>query len=376
MKIKSLFLIIFIIVLIFLLSVCEKNEIIKIGYVGTLTGINSELGVYGRNGAQIAVDEINLSGGLNGKPLELVVRDDENNVETALKADKEFYKEGVVAIIGHMTSGMAELSVPYINEKKILMISPTISVDYLGRKDDYFFRMIPSNKDQAYEISKVMYIEKSHKVAVLYDNTNRAFTETLKTEFVEKYEAGTGEIVLVEEFNGLNTDYLKLAEDVNKSGADSVFIIGGSENAAMISQHLYIKNITLKIYLTSWAMTKELINHGGKAVEGACLVNFYNNDIYGEKYEKFSAEYKMKYKDNPGFVAQFAYEAVMVLFDAMKNSQDLSTDSLKTYINQTLEFEGLREPLAFDKYGDMNRSHYIYKIENGEFKLTSMGGNI
>ncbi|MBW1797231.1 MAG: ABC transporter substrate-binding protein, partial [Deltaproteobacteria bacterium] len=95
---------------------CENKKPVKVGFVGGLTGRLSYLGTAGRNGVILAVEEINEAGGINGRPVELITRDDGHDPKVAVKVDRELIGEGVVAIIGHMTSSMSMAALPLINK--------------------------------------------------------------------------------------------------------------------------------------------------------------------------------------------------------------------------------------------------------------------
>ncbi|MEW5815083.1 MAG: ABC transporter substrate-binding protein [Spirochaetota bacterium] len=138
----------YIFILISALYFCTEKNPIKIGFAGGLTGIHSDLGIAGRNGALLAVEEITSAGGIKGRPVVLITKDDQQDPVAALKVDKELIDEGVVAIIGHMTSVMTMSVIPFINKSEILMISPTTSTNELTNIDDYFFRTLPANKDE------------------------------------------------------------------------------------------------------------------------------------------------------------------------------------------------------------------------------------
>lgn len=96
---------------------CDRNEPIKLGFVGGLTGRNSNLGVAGREGALLAVEQANEKGGIKGRQIRLIVKNDEQNSDVALKVDKELIEEGAVAIVGHMTSSMSLAAVPLMNDE-------------------------------------------------------------------------------------------------------------------------------------------------------------------------------------------------------------------------------------------------------------------
>ena len=122
----------------FFITTCAPDKPILLGFVGGLSGRVADLGISGRNGATLAVENINSTGGVNGRKVKLVVMDDKQDGEVAKQVVKELIDQGVAAIIGHMTSSMSMQTVPIVNEKKVIMMSPTTTTTYLSGKDDYF----------------------------------------------------------------------------------------------------------------------------------------------------------------------------------------------------------------------------------------------
>ena len=113
---------------------CDRRvEPIRVGFVAGLTGRHYGLGVSCRNGAQLAVEEINASGGVAGRPLELLVKDDAQDPEIAKRAVRELIRDRVVAILGHSTSSMAEATLAIADEEHVLMMSPTVELAPLLR---------------------------------------------------------------------------------------------------------------------------------------------------------------------------------------------------------------------------------------------------
>ncbi|HWT16306.1 MAG TPA: ABC transporter substrate-binding protein, partial [Patescibacteria group bacterium] len=95
-----------------LVSGCGPREPVRVGFLGGLSGRVADLGESGRNGAQIAVEEVNRAGGIGGRQVELIVRDDAQNPEKAISAINELIGARVEAIVGPMTSAMAEVVLP------------------------------------------------------------------------------------------------------------------------------------------------------------------------------------------------------------------------------------------------------------------------
>ena len=135
--------------LLFILGACGDTSPILIGFSGQLTGKTSDIGVFGRNGAMLAIEKINETGGINGRPLKLIAEDDGNTPDGALKADKILIDAGVVAIIGHMTSSQTMAALPFINKNGMVLISPTTSTPELTNKNDLFFRTMVENPIQS-----------------------------------------------------------------------------------------------------------------------------------------------------------------------------------------------------------------------------------
>lgn len=354
-----------------IISLCVFNvsHPIKLGYSGSLSGFNSELGVSGRNGAMLAVQAINAAGGIVGEEVILVAKDDLNNPDHALAVDKEFEGEGVKLIIGHMTSQMADKTVAYINANHMLMISPTIALDSLSGEDDSFFRVIPSNKTQAQSICDSMIADGISSAAVIIDKNNLLFSATLREFFVDYFQEAGGKIVHTCEFESTDQLCEDCIELISSKQIDGVFVIAASESYAYFSQRLFQLGLRTKLYGPAWAMTVDLLEHGGVSVDGAKFVNYFDNTSTSAEYIEFRNKYLSTYSNEPSFAAYLSYEAVMVMASAIKESGSTDPDILAEYIKTRQEFEGLNGPIKFDRFGDVDRTLYIYQVINGQYQI-------
>jgi branched-chain amino acid transport system substrate-binding protein len=348
-----------ILILSILLSVstgCEKKENpIKVGFVGGLTGRLSDLGTAGRNGVILAVEEINGKGGINGRPVELIVKDDQQDPETALRVDRELVDEGVVAIIGHMTSTMSMVAIPFVNKEKILMISPTTSTNKVTGLDDYFIRVIPPNKSETDHLARHAFdVMGLRKIAVIYDLSNRAYTEGYFHNFKDAFEGLGGKINHVETFmSGKGMDFVKSADALLEANPDAVLIVTGAPDAAMISQRIRMRGSKLPIFACGWAMTADLVHDGGPAVEGLSFSQLFNRKSQQKAYLEFRKQFKERFGEAPNFAAAHGYEAALVLFKALAKGTD--PEKIKNAILQHDRFKGLQGDFKMDRYGDPQR---------------------
>jgi len=348
---------------------CEKKENpIKVGFVGGLTGRLSDLGTAGRNGVILAVEEMNSRGGINGRPVALITKDDKQNPKEALRVDRDLIDEGVVAIIGHMTSAMSMAVLPFMNKEKVLMISPTTSTNKVTGIDDYLIRMVPPNKSETDHLArhafKVMGLK---KMAAIYDLSNRVFGEGFLNNFGDEFEGLGGKIIHVETFtSGKDMDFVKLAESLLKSDPDGMLIVTGGLDAAMISQRIRVTGSKAPIISCAWSMTADLIHDGGPAVEGVVFSQLFNRESRQKTYLEFRKRFEERFGEAPNFAASHGYEAALALLKALSKTVD--PQELKATILQQGVFEGVQGDFNVDKFGDPQRKRFIITLKNGQFQ--------
>ena len=196
-----LFLFLVMMVLALLSGACSQKEPILIGFSAGLTGRNAALGVDGRDGALLAVETLNKKGGVKGRTLELVVRDDLSTDKGALAADLELKEAGVVAIVGHMTSETMMAAWSQMKDADILYLSPTVSTPQLQGIKDNFYRLIVVNSYPASQLA--LHAADSMRlksVVVFYDADNFAYTNTFVEGFSDQFQKAEGKIEAVYEF--------------------------------------------------------------------------------------------------------------------------------------------------------------------------------
>lgn len=177
-----------------LLGCGSPPEPILIGFVGGTSGRVADLGIAGRDAVLLAVELRNQAGGVAGRKVKLLIKDDEQQPEVAERAVRELIDRGVVAIVGPMTSAMAIAVVPIADEAKVLLMSPTASTDALAGLDDYFFRVNASTLDNASRIARYHLDQHAtRRLAVAYDLRNQSYTESWLEGFRATYVQGGGE---------------------------------------------------------------------------------------------------------------------------------------------------------------------------------------
>ncbi|AFA48335.1 ABC transporter substrate-binding protein [Acetobacterium woodii] len=366
---KIIFFAILVVSAIIVITACFPKKTVTIGFSAGLTGSTSDMGVNGRNGLMMAVNEVNAAGGVNNRQVEVIIKDDQNNPETALAVDQELYEEGVSFIIGHMTSNMAELSLPFVNDNDLLMISPTMSSYELVNQDDHFISVVSSNDVEAAFIAKIILEKGGKNVAVIYESQNGSYTNTIKSFIGSDLAEKGGQIIYQEAFQGGNNPpYLEIANRVSSMQPDSIVILASSFDAAMFCQQFYKSGSQVPLYLSLWAMNNDLILQGGDAVEGVQIPSLIDTQSQKPEYVNFKESYLKQYGSAPTFAAIYAYEAAKILFETMETKNSFDPEIIKEAIIKKSTYRGLQDEITIDENGDAKRSLYHYLIKDGQFE--------
>jgi branched-chain amino acid transport system substrate-binding protein len=367
---KKSFELLLLIALILLTAGCKSEQYIIIGFTNELSGTHSELGINSLYGVQIAVDEINENGGVNGKKLKLIIRNDQGDTKLANKYNQELIDLGAVVIIGHSTSKMANEVIDYANKNDFLIISPTISTRSIGGLDDNFIRLIPSDDVQAKSISDY-FINKNTKGGMLlvYDSSNSEYSLSLANKIEELYELSGSQI---EENNYISflsssqDDLEKAVNSINSSENRNIVIIGSVYDTSVIVQSIEAPEL-YDVYISLWGATNYLLEIAGQ--------NLYNShgdgflpQIYSDEMLHFESKHEELFGIKPGYSAVFGYEAVYVLFEALKISEEYSPGTLKEAIIN-VEYQGLTSTFTIDEYGDVIRPIYSYIITEAGYEV-------
>lgn len=346
---------------------CAPPEPIRIGFVSGASGRVADLGIVGRNGAQLAVELRNRAGGVAGRPVELIIRDDEQDPEIAERVMRELIVLGVVAIVGPMTSAMAVRMAPIANEAKVLLISPTVTTNSLADLDDYFFRTVAATRNIA--AKSALYQRKTQhrqRMAAVYDLGNQAYTESWLGDFRNAFTQDGGEMGKVIGFeSGGEATFLQIARNLLAEPADGVIIIANSVDTALLCQQIRKLDERLPIAVAEWGATERLLELGGKAVEGVTAAQLFDRSSTAPGYRAFHQAYRERFGQEPGFGGTAAFDATQVVLDAL--AQRPSDRSLKQTILAIHRFEGVQSPLIFDDFGDAKRRNFITIIQGGQF---------
>lgn len=345
---------------------------VKVGFVSTLSKGNFQLGPAGLNGAKLAVEEINSEGGINGRPVELIIGDDGHDHDQAWKAVNDVIDAGAVAIIGHMTSEMSYTTHKLINEKQIVMLSPTTSTELLAGQDDYFLRTYPSASVGVEKILQYAIDQRQlNRLAVIYDRSNFAFSESWKNSFVERVKLRGGKVGATIPFDSgqLKDGFLPLAQQIDDAQVDGVLILANPQDTAILCQQFAKIKKQPELFASEWSYSPQLKQYGGQAVDGLYLFRTYMDGSKHPDDVSFATKYRVRFGEEPWYAAVHSYDAMRYLLSALQRDDDV--DHLKQTIVNYGAFKGIQSTIKLDNNGDADRIHYVRRLKGDDSELVA-----
>lgn len=339
-----------------------------IGGLGPLTGSAASYGISVKQGAEIAINEINEAGGVKvgdkTVKLSLNFKDDEASEETAITAYNSLMDEGIDALLGTVTSSPCIVIKDYTAQDGILQITPSGSAINCITDADNAFRLCFTDPLQGKTMADFAVNDLGYKnIAVIFNNSDE-YSTGMKDAFVEEVEALGGTVVSTQAFNEGDVDFTAQLTAIKNTNAEILFVPTYYEAAAYIAQQA--KDIGLGLPLIGgdgWdGVLKQVTDPS--TVEGAIFLSpFLSTD---PEVADFVSAYEEAYKATPDQFAADGYDVVYVMKAAMEKAG--STESADMIAAMTeIEVDGLTGSVKFSADGEPEKGAKFVTIKDGQY---------
>ncbi len=350
-----------------------KEDVIKLGVAGPLTGGQSKMGTDVLNGAQLAVDEWNARGGLLGKKIVVVKQDDEANEQLARSVANTLVNENVVGVIGHFNSGCTIPASDVYKEAGIPMITPSATNPYVtGRKLFNVFRVCGRDDVQGKVAADyVVDVLKAKRVAILHDKT--AYGQGLADYFKKRVEEilGADAVVYYGGFPNKESNFRPYLTPMAEKNPDVYFFGGIYDQAGPLVVQAKDMGITAPLVSGDGVIDPEFLKTARTHADGSFLTfaDFLPFEPDYEKYpdaKKFTEEYRKKF-GTPGPYSLYAYDAANILLAGIQNAGGTDGNKVAEAIRDVEHGTALGK-VKFDEKGDIAGSFYImWVVKDGKF---------
>lgn len=357
-------------------SAGTESEVFKIGGIGPITGGASIYGLAVRNGAQIAVDEINAAGGINGVQIAYDFQDDEHDAEKAVNAYNSLKDWGMQVLMGTVTSTPCEAVADKTAADGMFQITPSGSS--LGCiKNDNVFQVCFTDPNQG--VKSAQYISEAglaQKVAVIYDSSD-TYSSGIAEAFVAESANQNFDVVVSEAFTqDSKTDFTVQLQKAKEAEADMVFLPIYYQEAALIIQQAdkmgYAPTFCGGDGLDGLLGVE---NFDVSLAEGIILLTPFIADSEDELTKNFVTAYKEKYNEVPNQFAADAYDAIYIIKAAMEEAKvtpSMSVSEIGTALKDAItkvSVTGLTgESMTWEAEGTVNKTPHAVKIVDGAYQ--------
>ncbi len=340
---------------------------ILLGVSISLSGPEASVGQSVLNGVRMAVAEQNAAGGVRGRQVELLVKDDKGDPEVGIRKDLELLEAGVVAIWGHMPSRVAEPAVDAMAkvDPHMLYINSISTARSLTGRDDNLIRVTPDGAvmGESY-VEAFLPRSKDKRAAIIYEATFPALSDTLRPVFVENWQKLGGVITAVVGMDSESYDARQIARRALRDRPSNVFLGLPPLPAAVVSQHLRAQQPEVELLVYPWALSqRDFLASAGKAAEGALGLFRIPPVPETPRHMDYTRRYEERYHLRSTRADAMAYEAMQILLWAMQQTDDRR--EYKSLILRRGTFDGLADPISLDSFGDARRPFYIVRVRDG-----------
>ena len=351
------------------------GQVFKIGAIGPLTGDAAAYGNAVCNAAELAVEEINAAGGINGYQVEYKKEDDELNSEKSVNAYNSLKDWGMQVLVGSTTSGCSIAVSEYTKADNMFQLTPSGSAEDCVKYENAF-RVCFSDPNQG--IASAQYISDhnlAQKVGIIYDSSD-IYSNGIYQKFVQESEGKNYEIVSAEAFTADSaTDFSVQIQKAKDAGADLVFLPIYYKSAALILTQANTMGYAPTFFgVDGMDGILTVDNFDTSLAEGLMLLTPFAADATDDLTVNFVSKYKEKYGEVPNQFAADAYDAVYIIkkaIEAKNITPDMSTsdicEALKAAMTE-IEVAGVTSTkMTWDVSGEPNKEPRAVVIQNGAY---------
>lgn len=365
----------FVFIILSLSSACSRKKddsFIYVGHYDSMTGSEATFGQSSFNGVKIALDELNASGGIHGKPVKIISMDDQSrNEEARVVITRLIAQQKVIAVIAGVASSRSLAAAPVAQEEKIPFLTPSSTNPKVTEIGDYIFRVCFIDPFQGLVMAKFAVDHlKAKKVAVLRD-VKSDYSVGLADFFVKGFKERGGQITSDLTYQAGDIDFKAQLTQIRSQKPDAIYVPGYYTEVGLIARQAKQLGITVPLMGGDGWDSEKLTEIGQDAINGSYFSNHYAQDTKDPNAQGFIAEYKKRYGTLPDGLSALGYDAAKIMFEAMKRAENLTSENIKNELAKIKDFPGVTGTITIDENRNTTKSAVVVKIENGQQKLVT-----
>ena len=276
----------------------NTGDTIKVGAFGDTSGATSSFGQSTKNGIQLAFDEINTAGGVNGKKLQMLFEDDQGKPEQAKTVvSKLINQDKVVAVLGEVASTNSLAAAPVAQDAKIPMITPSSTNPKVTETGDYISRVCFIDPFQGSVMAKFAAITLKAKTAAIIGDVQSDYSKGLTQFFTEEFTKLGGKVVAEQKYAQTDPDFKAQLTAIRNTNPDVIYIPGYYGQVAIIAKQARELGMNMPLLGGDGWDSPELWKLGGESLKNAYISNHYSAENPAPEIQNFVKTYKAKFNN-------------------------------------------------------------------------------
>ena len=341
----------------------EESKVIKVGAILPLTGNLSNYGVDTKKALELAVELYNKKNADKKQSVKCIFEDSQGKAKNAISACKKLIDvDGVIAIMGPITSPEVLSIGPLVNNRKVPMISPSSTSVDISKSGSYVYRTINADNIETSAFAK--FLKENYgclKIGVLANQA--AGTLSYANTFKTFYSDLGCEIAITEIYKENLADFKDNITKILSANVDSIYISGVSHEIGLIIKQIRERDKDVKIFSYQSAEDARVVEIAQDFTDGVIFSSTsIPNSYLGKPREQFNKQFSEKFNKEPGIFASEIFDAfniVMNAYDKMSTGGDLNN-----FVKDTKNFVGTSGKISFDKNGDVHKAIAIYEYKD------------
>lgn len=342
----------------------EIGETIKVGFNFENTGSVAAYGSVEQKGALLAVEEINEAGGVDGKQIEVISKDNKSETQEAASVSTNLaIQQQVNAIVGPATSGATAAAIPKATIAGVPVISPSATQDGLTAGQDFLFVGTFQDSYQGRIIAKYVSDNLNAKKVALFTDNSSDYAKGISKSFKEAYG---GDIVIEETFIAGDTDFQAALTKMKGKDFDAMVLSGYYTEAGKIVNQMRGMGLNQPVVGGDGLNSEEFVQQATaeKANDIYFVSGFSSTVKTNDEAESFKKAYKERFNEEPSTFSALAYDSMKMMAKAMEGAEN--SIQIRDNLTKIKDYEGVTGKTSFDADHNTTKSAFMMTMQNGK----------
>jgi branched-chain amino acid transport system substrate-binding protein len=348
-------------------AAAPAGEPIKLGEVSPLTGKEAAFGQQAHRGVLMAIEEINARGGVLGRPLAVVAEDNQSKPgDSATAAKKLVSRDKVVALLGTGTSSNCLEIAPIAQTARVPFVATTATAPEVTEKRDYVFRACFIDPFQGAVLAKFAHDTLKAKRLAILTSTTSSYSVGLSKVLRERHAALGGTVVADQKYSEGDKDFRAQLTAIKAARPDAIAATGFYTEAALICKQARDLGLDVPIFGGDGWEAPELIQIGGKAVEGMYYVSHYSSESTVPEVQEFVKKYRARHGEIPDSMTPLAYDATLLVAEAIRRAGSTEGAKVRAALAAIRDFPGVTGRITIDAQRNASKSAVMLQVRHGQ----------